>query len=86
MDEDSNIIPLSQIVIHNHDVVTFADLLKVVTALGERGMTLMEFDFKPDFPDTPRDWQTKLEIAFSTRKSTFSRRKKAPEICDDSDD
>lgn len=81
MNQDPNIIPLSHIIIHNHDVVKFSDLLKVVTALGERGMVLMEFDLKPDFPDTPRDWQTKLEVAFATRKSTFSRRRKSTETC-----
>ncbi len=73
MDEDSNLIPLSQIVIHNHDVVTFADLLKVVTALGERGMTLMEFDFKPELSRYPRvigkpNWKSTF---CDPEKSTF---------------
>jgi len=70
--EPAPIIPLSQIIIQNHDVVTFAGLLEVVNALGEGGIVLMEFDLKPDFPDTPRDWQTQLELAFMTKKSPFA--------------
>lgn len=75
--EKAPVIPLSQIIIQNHDVVTFATLLKVVNAMGEGGMVLMEFDLKPDFPDTPRDWQNQLEVAFMTKASPFSQ---PPEI------
>ncbi len=70
--EPAPVIPLSQIIIQNHDVVTFAELLNVVNAMGEGGMVLMEFDLKPDFPDTPRNWQAQLEIAFLTKKSPFA--------------
>ena len=77
--EKAPVIPLSQIIIQNHDVVTFAELLKTVNQLGEGGMVLMEFDLKPDFPDPPRDWQTQLEVAFMTKASPFSR---PPEIID----
>jgi len=80
--EPAPIIPLSQIIIQNHDVVTFTGLLKVVNELGERGLVLMEFDLKPDFPDTPRDWQTQLELAFMTKKSPFA---KPPEIINTND-
>ncbi len=75
MNQQTPIIPLSQIIIQNHDVVTFAGLLEVVNAMGEQGMILMEFDLKPDFPDTPRDWQMKLELAFTTKKSPFAKRR-----------
>ncbi len=70
--EPAPIVPLSQIIIQNHDVVTFAALLDVVTAMGQGGMVLMEFDLKPDFPDTPRNWQAQLEMAFLTKKSPFA--------------
>ena len=73
MNQATPIVPLSQIIIQNHDVVTFAELLLVVNAMGEEGMILMEFDLKPDFPDTPRDWETRLEIAFTTKKSPFAK-------------
>ena len=75
--EQAKVIPLSQIIIQNHDVVTFAKLLEVVNQMGEGGMVLMEFDLKPDFPDTPRDWQNQLELAFMTKSSPFER---PPEI------
>ena len=75
--EKAAVVPLSQIIIQNHDVVTFAKLMEVVNLMGEGGMVLMEFDLKPDFPDTPRDWQTQLELAFMTKSSPFSQ---PPEI------
>ena len=75
--EKAKVVPLSQIIIQNHDVVTFAKLMEVVNKMGEGGMVLMEFDLKPDFPDTPRDWQTQLELAFMTKSSPFDQ---PPEI------
>ena len=71
--EKAKVVPLSQIIIQNHDVVTFAKLMEVVNLMGEGGMVLMEFDLKPDFPDTPRDWQTQLELAFMTKSSRCSQ-------------
>ena len=47
---DIKVIPLSQIIIQNHDVVTFAKLMEVVNQMGEGGMVLMEFDLKPASP------------------------------------
>ena len=81
--EKAAVIPLSQIIIQNHDVVSFAKLMEVVNQMGEGGMVLMEFDLKPDFPDTPRDWQTQLELAFMTKSSPFSR---PPEIIERSEE
>ena len=40
-------------------------------------------DLKPDFPDTPRDWQNQLELAFMTKSSPFSR---PPEIIERPED
>ncbi len=81
--DKATVIPLSQIIIQNHDVVTFAKLMEVINQMGEGGMVLMEFDLKPDFPDTPRDWQNQLELAFMTKSSPFSR---PPEIIERPED
>ena len=27
-------------------------------------MIVLHMDLKPDYPDTPRDWQNRLELAF----------------------
>ena len=58
-------IRLSDILIRHHEVNSFAELLGVVRGLGKEGEILLEFDLKPEYPDTPRDWQTKIEIAFT---------------------
>ena len=50
--EKAKVVPLSQIIIQNHDVVTFAKLMEVINLMGEGGMVLMEFDLKPDFLDS----------------------------------
>ncbi len=43
--------------------------------LAKQGMILMTFDLKPDFPDTPMDWQMQLELAFTSKKSPFAKRR-----------
>jgi len=39
-------------------------LLDAVRGIQSDNMLFMEFDVKPDFRDTPRDWQWQLEGAF----------------------
>ncbi len=72
-------IPLSQILIQYHELNSFAELLALVKNLGDQGLVLIEFDIKPDFKDTPRDWEARLEIAFITKDSPFSKPLGAPE-------
>ncbi|MAF48234.1 MAG: hypothetical protein QGH73_15465 [Rhodospirillales bacterium] len=61
-------LKLSDIIIQHHEINSFAELLQVVRKSGEQGLVLIEFDLKPDFGDTPRDWETALEIAFTARR------------------
>jgi|TARA_B100001964_G_C13768043_1_gene394760 hypothetical protein len=72
-------IPLSQILIQHHELNSFAELLLLVKKLGDQGLVLIEFDIKPDFKDTPRDWEARLEIAFITKGSPFAKPLEAPE-------
>ena len=58
-------IPLSEVIIRNPDARSFADLLKVIAHLGKEGGVLLSIDLKPDFPDTPRNWEMKVENAFT---------------------
>jgi hypothetical protein len=58
-------LPLSEIMIRNPDARTFADLLRVIAELGEKGGVLMSIDIKPDYRDTPRNWETLVENAFT---------------------
>jgi len=58
-------LPLSEVIIRNPEARNFSELLKVVAMLGEKGGVLLSIDIKPDFRDTPRNWETKVENAFT---------------------
>lgn len=54
---------LSEVMIQNAELDTFEDLLKVVTQRAP-GEIHFKIDVKPTYPDTPPDWEDKLEGAF----------------------
>ncbi len=56
---------LSDLIIGHPEVTTFSELEKLVQHAGESGQMFLEFDVKPDFRDTPRNWQWVLEAAFT---------------------
>tara|TARA_Y100001935_G_C17146086_1_gene428067 strand:+ start:467 stop:655 length:189 start_codon:yes stop_codon:yes gene_type:complete len=58
---------LSQILIANQDMQSFDDLKVVLKEFAKRGEMHLRFDVKPQFPDTPLDWEDQLETAFSSR-------------------
>ncbi len=55
---------LSEVLMQNPQVETFEQLVAVVR---ERSRTEMFFriDVKPQFADTPADWEDRLEAAFT---------------------
>ena len=57
-------LQLSEIIIHHPDIDDFQDLLKLVGQHGADGQVLLNFDLKPDYRNTPRDWRDRLEHAF----------------------
>jgi len=58
---------LSEIIIQNPEINSFEELLSAVHQRGSDGLILLNFDIKPDYPDTPRNWQWALEAAFTER-------------------
>jgi hypothetical protein len=58
-------IKLSDIIIQNPQVNSFDELLEAVRAIRSEDMLFLNFDVKPDYRDTPRNWQWRLEAAFS---------------------
>jgi hypothetical protein len=58
-------VKLSDIIIQNPDVNSFSELLGKVRAMTSENMIFLNFDVKPDYRDTPRNWEWKLESAFS---------------------
>lgn len=58
-------IYLSTLLIEHKDVETFEDFLEVVKTKASEGEIFIRFDLKPPFPDTPENWQDRVESAFS---------------------
>ncbi len=58
---------LSQVLIANQDMKSFDDLKVVIKEFARRGEMHLRFDVKPQFPDTPNDWEDQLEVTFSSR-------------------
>lgn len=56
---------LSDLIIGHPDVTKFKELEELVQHAGASGEMFLEFDVKPDFRDTPRNWQWQLESAFT---------------------
>ena len=58
---------LSQILISNQEVQNFEQLQEVIKEFARQGEMFLRFDVKPPYPDTPSDWEERLEATFSSR-------------------
>lgn len=57
---------LSEILLQNHDIDTFEQLIEVVKKSAKsNGELFFRIDIKPTYPDTPDNWEDRLEGAFS---------------------
>ncbi len=56
---------LSTIIIEEKGIETFDELLKIVKEKAKNGEIFIKLDLKPPYPDTPKDWEEKIESAFS---------------------
>lgn len=54
---------LSEVMIQNAQIDTFEELLEVVRQRAVREIHF-KMDAKPPYPDTPPDWEDRLEGAF----------------------
>ena len=59
---------LSEILIQEHELETFEDLLKAVKEHARQGEMFFRMDVKPPFQDTPQDWEDRLEGAFTSAR------------------
>lgn len=58
---------LSDLLIGN-DVNSYADLVQAVEAVAKQGERFFQMDVKPPFPDTPDNWEEKLEARFTSAR------------------
>ncbi len=55
---------LSEVLMSRHDIESFDDLVRAVRAAA-REERFLRMDIKPPFPDTPPNWEDRLESAFN---------------------
>lgn len=58
------IMRLSDLIVANPDVRSYRELELLVARKGAEGERFVEFDEKPAYADTPRQWELKLEAVF----------------------
>jgi hypothetical protein len=58
------LIKVSELIIENPEVRSFEDLKRLVVASAKSGYRFLQFDVKPEFVDTPRNWDLVLEAVF----------------------
>jgi hypothetical protein len=56
---------LSEVMLQNHDLQSFEELLAVIRQKARDGERFFRMDVKPPYSDTPEDWEDRLEAAFS---------------------
>jgi|TARA_B100001113_G_C20948715_1_gene552153 hypothetical protein len=56
---------LSAVIIEEKDIETFDELLEIIKERAKSGEIFIKLDLKPPYPDTPEDWEEKIESAFS---------------------
>jgi hypothetical protein len=56
---------VSEILLRHHDLACFEDLVAVVRARARDGERFLRMDVRPPFHDTPEDWESRLEAAFT---------------------
>ena len=56
---------LSEVLIQHHELQSFEDLLEVIRQRAKGGERFFRIDVKPNFTDTPDNWEDRLEAAFT---------------------
>lgn len=58
-------IYLSELLIQNPNLESFEDLLHVIGQQAQQGAIHLKIDIKPNYPDTPANWEDRVEGAFA---------------------
>ncbi len=57
---------LSEVLIQNHQLESYADLVQLIQIRAKEGEMFFDIDIKPPYPDTPDEWETDLEAKFTS--------------------
>ncbi|CAK0761396.1 Sulfur relay protein DsrC [Gammaproteobacteria bacterium] len=56
---------LSEILIQCHNLSSFHELIPIIQEQARQGERFFRMDVRPPFPDTPENWEDRLEAAFT---------------------
>ena len=59
-----SLVKVSDLIIQHPEVQSFEGLKQLVIAAAQSGYRFLQFDVKPEFVDTPRNWDLALEAVF----------------------
>ncbi len=59
-------LKLSDILIEEFDLASYAQLKSIVTQRARNGARFFEIDVKPPYSDTPVNWEADLENTFTS--------------------
>ena len=57
---------LSEVMLENFDLNTFAELTDKIREKAAAGEMFFRMDVKPTYPDTPDNWEDRLEAVFTS--------------------
>ncbi|MGV6857653.1 MAG: sulfur relay protein DsrC [bacterium] len=57
---------VSDILMYEHELDSFQGLLEIVRQKAQDGEMFIQMDIKPNFPDTPENWEAAIENAFTS--------------------
>jgi len=60
---------LSEVMLQGYDIESFEQLKTVISERARNGELFFRMDVKPPYPDTPEDWEDRLEAAFSAAQT-----------------
>lgn len=58
-------IYLSEVLIQNPGLESFDELLAEIGRQAQQGAIHLKIDIKPNYPDTPGNWEDRIEGAFA---------------------
>ena len=58
-------LKLSDILVAHKEVESFDELVPLIRKVARGGERFFRMDVKPPYPDTPENWEDRLEAVFS---------------------
>ncbi len=59
---------LSEVMLQGQEIESFEQLKDELKKRAREGELFFQMDVKPPYPDTPNNWEDKLEAAFTARQ------------------